>query len=220
MPEETSESRLFDPCHRRLQTEYGTKDLADRQEALIVHDQLLSDEIAFIESRDMVFLSTVGPSGQPTVSYKGGAPGFIKVSNNELVLPCYNGNGMYLSMGNVDANPKVGLLFIDFETPRRLRVHGIARHSTDTEGLYPGAEFITRISPLSIFVNCPRYIHRYQRVAPSRYVPDAEGGSPLAMWKRLHVVADVLPEHDRIRAEAEGLISIEDYDAAVAEGAA
>lgn len=218
-PPKTAASKLYDVSHRRLQAEHRTQALADRQEELIVHEQLLPDEIAFIEARDMVFLSTVNSSGQPTVSYKGGAPGFVRVVNNELVLPCYNGNGMYLSMGNVDANPKVGLLFIDFETPRRLRVHGIARHSSDTDGWYPGAEFLTWISPTSIFVNCPRYVHRYQRVALSRYVPDAEGGSPLAQWKRLEVVADALPEEDRSRAQAEGLISIEEYIAAVDKNA-
>src|SRR5690606_3046802 len=93
----------------------------------IVHDAFTPQEIAFIEARDFFFLSTVDPNGRPTVSYKGGAPGFVSVRDNTLVFPCYDGNGMFLSVGNIEGNPNVGLLFMDFQTPRRLRVQGTAR---------------------------------------------------------------------------------------------
>lgn len=92
-----------------------------------MHKTFTEDEISFIEKRDFLFLSTVDPGGHPTVSYKGGAPGFVAVRDNTLVFPCYDGNGMFLSGGNLDATAKVGLLFIDFETPRRLRIQGLAR---------------------------------------------------------------------------------------------
>src|SRR4051812_34522362 len=120
----------------------------------------------------MLFLSTVDATGQPTVSYKGGAPGFVRIDGDDLLLPCYDGNGMFLSMGNVAGEARVGLPFIDFETPPRLRVHGRARLKEVEAGAIPGAAVVMRIRPMQIFVNCPRYIHRYQRQRISRYVPD------------------------------------------------
>ena len=50
-------------------------------------------------------------------------PGFVQVVDERtLAFPNYDGNGMYLSMGNLAATHAVGLLFIDFERQRRLRV--------------------------------------------------------------------------------------------------
>ncbi len=112
----------------------------------------------------------------------------IHIENNELLFPCYDGNGMFLSMGNIAADPKVGLLFIDFERPRRLRVQGVARlDETSPRDAFPGAGFLIRVAPVQIFVNCPRYVHKYARVETSRYVPKDDGTSPLAEWKRLPV---------------------------------
>ena len=63
----------------------------------------------------MFFLATADADGRPTCSYKGGDPGFVRVVDDRtLAFPNYDGNGMYLSMGNVAANPEVGLLFLDF----------------------------------------------------------------------------------------------------------
>ncbi|WP_252405354.1 pyridoxamine 5'-phosphate oxidase family protein, partial [Escherichia coli] len=68
----------------------------------------------------------------PTVSYKGGGPGFVTVVDAAtLAFPGYDGNGMFYSMGNIEGQAKVGLLFIDFETPHRVRVQGHARMLRD-----------------------------------------------------------------------------------------
>ncbi len=219
MTEEKAGSGMFHKGRRELQDRYGARALADRQDMVIVHEEFTDEEIAFVETRDMFFLSTVDPSGQPTVSYKGGAPGFVRIEDGALVFPCYDGNGMFLTMGDVLANPRVGLLFIDFETPRRLRVHGLASHDDGpARRAFPGALFLTRVRPTSIFVNCPRYIHRYQRIAASPYVPDAKGRAPMAQWKRLPIVEDVLPERDRAEAEAAGPLALEEYERKVLRG--
>jgi hypothetical protein len=76
----------------------------------------------------MFFIATADAEGQPDCSYKGGLPGFVRVLDERtLAIPDYDGNGMYRSWGNVLANPRVGLLFLDFENPRRIRVNGTAR---------------------------------------------------------------------------------------------
>lgn len=212
-------SEMFHAGRRELQDRHGTRGLADRQEQVIVHDRFTGEEIAFVETRDMFFLSTVGPSGQPTVSYKGGEPGFVRIEDEMLVFPSYDGNGMFLTMGDILDNPLVGLLFIDFETPRRLRIHGLASHDDGpAKDAFPGALFLTRVRPTSIFLNCPRYIHRYQRIATSPYVPDAEGRVPMAQWKRLPIVQDVLPERDKAEAEAAGPLALEEYELKVRLG--
>ena len=210
---------MFAESHRELQDRYGQRALADRTVEAIVHSEFTEQDIAFIRERDFFFLSSVGPGGHPTVSYKGGAPGFVHVENNELVFPCYDGNGMFLSMGNIAAEPKVGLLFIDFERPRRLRVQGLARlDECSAREAYPGAMFLVRVAPLQIFVNCPRYVHKYARIETSRYVPKDDGTAPLAEWKRLPVVHDTLSPEDQAAAEEAGFLSLEEYQAKVDAG--
>jgi len=210
---------IYSYCHRDLQDRYDQRALADRTAELIVHPTFTEQDSAFITARDFFFLSTVDPTGHPTVSYKGGAPGFVQIENNELVFPCYDGNGMFLSAGNITADPKVGLLFMDFERPHRLRVQGMARldESSSCES-YPGAMFLVRVAPQQIFVNCPRYVHKYKHVETSKYVPKIDGTAPLAEWKRLPAVQDVLSLDDREAVKKSGLISFEEYEAKVGAG--
>ena len=206
---------LYTPEQRSLQDRFGTRRLADTQERAIVSERLSEADRAFIADRDMLFLSTVDATGQPTVSYKGGATGFVRIDGDDL-LPCYDGNGMFLSMGNVTGEAHVGLFFIDFETPRRLRVHGIARLNETVP--VPGAAMVMRISPTQIFLNCPRYVHRYRREDSSRYVPDARGNAPVAEWKRLAFLQEDLLQADRESVAAVGTITQSEYDAKVGTG--
>jgi len=92
-----------------------------------VHHRFTDADREFIEGLDMFFLATVGDHGQPTCSYKGGDPGFVTVvDESTLAFPNYDGNGMYLSMGNINQTGRVGLLFVDFQRQRRMRVEGVA----------------------------------------------------------------------------------------------
>jgi hypothetical protein len=108
-------SRLYGPVHRSLQDRFDTRRLADNVEARLVLTEILSEHKAFIESRDMFFLSTIEHQGRPTVCYKGGDPGFVRVIDSKaVVFPCYDGNGMFYSMGNLLGNQQIGMLFINF----------------------------------------------------------------------------------------------------------
>ncbi|RVU17783.1 pyridoxamine 5'-phosphate oxidase family protein [Methylobacterium oryzihabitans] len=212
---------LYSEAHRDLQAAFGTTRLAERLDADHVHDTILDDERAFIEGRDMLFLSTVDPDGNPTVSYKGGAPGFMRVTGPAtLVFPGYDGNGMFYSAGNIAGQNRVGLLFIDFETPHRLRLQGTAHLDRDAALLagMPGAQYLVRVEVAKVWVNCPRYVHTYRKVHDSRYVPEAGREAPLALWKRLDLVQDVLPEDEVRRAKAEGVLDPADYTARVMRG--
>lgn len=217
-------SKVYSEEHRKLQEQFSTRKLADRLEEIIVKETVDDMDRGFIESRDFFFLSTVDHTGHPTVSYKGGDPGFIRVVDEKtLAFPSYDGNGMFFSMGNISGNPKIGILFIDFENPHRLRLHGEARVLANDPLLaeYKEAELIVRIDVTKIWVNCPRYIHRMQRVTPSRYVPRAACDTPLAVWKRLDAVQDVLAPKDIGRADQEGgVITIDQYFEKLVKGEA
>ncbi|HWO71202.1 MAG TPA: pyridoxamine 5'-phosphate oxidase family protein, partial [Actinomycetota bacterium] len=174
----------------------------DRIAEKIVHDVIAPHEAAFIESRDMFFIATADQEGRPNCSYKGGDPGFVRVVDERtLAFPNYDGNGMYLSMGNVLKNPNVGLLFIDFERGRRMRVNGLASIDENDELMaeYPEAQFVVRVAVREVLPNCPRYIHRYRKVDASEFVPRAGCDTPVPSWKRSDWARDVLPEHDRAR---------------------
>jgi predicted pyridoxine 5'-phosphate oxidase superfamily flavin-nucleotide-binding protein len=216
-------SEIYGASHRVLQQAHDTTALADRLDAIIVQPEIGDDHKAFIESRDMFFLSTVDHRGYPTCSYKGGAPGFVKVLDaSTIAFPSYDGNGMFLSLGNIAANNRVGLLFIDFETPHRVRVHGLASAAKDDPliGDFPGAELLVRVTVTEIFVNCPRYIHPHQRVQTSKYAPQPGAATPPGpQWKRIDALQDVLPERDKnIAATLGGVITPEQYGELVAKG--
>jgi hypothetical protein len=164
-----------------------------------VHAAITDDDRAFIEARDMFFLATADSQGRPNCSYKGGDPGFVRVvSPTTIAFPTYDGNGMYLSMGNLLANPHVGLLFLDFERQRRLRLNGSATvdPADPLMAEYPEAQFIVRVAVREVFPNCPRYIHRYQLVERSRFVPRAGCETPTPDWKRSDWARDVLARGD------------------------
>jgi hypothetical protein len=206
-------SELYSDAHRAFQDLHDTRRLADRLESM-AHGELDPNDRAFIESAGFFFLSTVDEQGRPTVSYKGGAPGFVRVVGPaQLVFPVYDGNGMFLSLGNIASTAQVGLLFIDFESHRRLRIQGVAK-VTPNEGSCqcPGAVHLVHITVSQAFVNCGRYIHNYTPQSLSAHVPDEAGHQPFPAWKRIDVIADSLSEPDKKRVDAAGgTIALADY---------
>ena len=212
---------FFSPAQRTLQATRQTTKLADRLLEASVTSSLSDDQVRFVESRPLFFLATVDAFGFPSCSYKGGAPGFVRVlSPTRLTFPHFDGNGMFMSLGNIADRAKIGMLFIDFERPQRLRVRGEAQliDSGPLVESYPGAQYVVQLEVSNVWVNCPRYVHQMTTVAASPYIPDEVGQSPIALWKRLDVMQDVLTEVDRARALAAGLIPIETYHQMVSEG--
>jgi predicted pyridoxine 5'-phosphate oxidase superfamily flavin-nucleotide-binding protein len=194
---------FYSETSRRLQDRFDTRRLADRIDERLVRETIDDDDRAFIESCDMVFVATADGEGRPQCSYKGGDPGFVRVLDERTIAwPSYDGNGMYLSAGNLLANPHVGLLFIDFEQRKRLRLNGIATIADDDPLLaeYPEAQLIVRVAATEVFPNCPRYIHQYRLVERSRFVPRAECRTPVPAWKTRDWSKDVLQPADPAHA--------------------
>jgi predicted pyridoxine 5'-phosphate oxidase superfamily flavin-nucleotide-binding protein len=181
---------------RELQDHFGTRALADRLEDVNLRTAFNEADRAFIESMDMFFLATADELGHPQCSYKGGDPGFVRVvGERQLAIPNYDGNGMYLSWGNVSVNPHVGILFIDFRAQRRMRVNGMAsiNESDALLASYPEAQFVVRVTATEIFPNCPRYIHKMELVERSKFVPRAGVETPAPAWKSSDWARDVVP---------------------------
>ncbi len=191
---------------RSLQDRFDTRALADRIDSLLVSDSVGDGERAFIEERDMFFLATADAEGRPTCSYKGGEPGFVRVLDPRTVaFPSYDGNGMYLSAGNVLVNPEVGMLFIDFERGHRMRLEGTASVDLDDPLLadFPEAQFVVRVRTRAVYPNCPRYILLFALVRRSRFVPRTDCLTPVPEWKRSDWARDALPERDPARDPGE-----------------
>jgi predicted pyridoxine 5'-phosphate oxidase superfamily flavin-nucleotide-binding protein len=191
--------RPYNEGSRRLQERFDTRRLADRIDERIVRAALDDDDRAFVERCDMVFVATADAAGRPQCSYKGGDPGFVRVLDpRTIAYPNYDGNGMYLTGGNLVVNPNVGLLFISFEERKRLRLTGVASHSEDDPlaAAYPEAQFVTRVAVREVFPNCPRYVHHYRLVERSRFVPREACETPVPAWKRRDWSHDVLPADD------------------------
>src|SRR3989440_12002284 len=141
-------TELFHEGSRELQDRFDTRRIADRIDERLVQSTIGPSEREFIERADMFFLATADEWGRPNCSYKGGDPGFVRVlDEHTLAFPNYDGNGMFLSTGNITRNPAVGLLFIDFERGHRTRVNGEAVLDSSAELLagWPEAQFVVRV---------------------------------------------------------------------------
>jgi predicted pyridoxine 5'-phosphate oxidase superfamily flavin-nucleotide-binding protein len=198
-------SALYEESHRRLQRQFDTQRLADRIEERLLRTTLTNEDCAFIERLDLFFLATVNSRGEPSCSYKGGDPGFVRVLDaSTLAFPCYDGNGMYLSVGNVAARGNVGMLFIDLTSPKRLRVNGTARIERPdfVDPVFPEAQLVVVVSIREVFPNCPRYIHKYALVERSKFVPRTGTVTPIPSWKQMDWARDVLPHDDPARSES------------------
>ena len=192
-------SKLYAESHRRFQRQFDTERLADRIEERLFRTALTEEDVAFVSRLDMFFLATANGRGEPNCSYKGGDPGFVRAPDPKtLVFPSYDGNGMYLSIGNLSENPHVGLLFIDFASPKRLRVNGTARvePASFVDPPYVGAQLVVVVDVREVFPNCPRYVHRTRLAERSTYVPRSGVDTPVPAWKRMEWARDVLPKGD------------------------
>ena len=185
--------------NRQLQDRFDTRRLADHLTGRVT-ETIGESQKEFIEKADMFFLATCDHRGLPTCSYKGGDPGFVRVLDEKwLAFPNYDGNGKFQSMGNLLKNPNVGMLFVDFEGQHRLRLQGIATILDDDELLsqYPEAQFMIRVQATEVYTNCPRYVHKYQLVERSVFVPKQGLDTPVPEYKKREDLQEYLPARDR-----------------------
>jgi predicted pyridoxine 5'-phosphate oxidase superfamily flavin-nucleotide-binding protein len=191
-----TDSIMYHEGNRTLQDQFDSRRISDRLEEKLTRTAFTADDTAFIESAVYFFLATADDKGQPDCSFKGGMPGFVRVTGpSELAFPDYDGNGMFKSLGNLVVNPNVGLLFIAMhDKPRRLRVNGTAAVNRDDPLLARtvGAQLIVRVAARAIFPNCPRYIPAMQLTEPSIYAPRPGSEPPEPAWKGFDAFKDCI----------------------------
>jgi predicted pyridoxine 5'-phosphate oxidase superfamily flavin-nucleotide-binding protein len=188
---------MFHDGNRQLQDRFDSRRIADRLEEKLTRTAFTADDKATIESCAYFFIATADAGGRPDCSFKGGMPGFVRVTGEaELAFPDYDGNGMFKSLGNLLVNENVGLLFIALhDKPKRLRVNGSARVAHDDPLLAGtvGAQLIVRVRARAIFPNCPRYIPEMQMTGPSMYTPQPQCDPPEPKWKAFDDFKDYVP---------------------------
>lgn len=188
---------MYNQGQRELQESFGSAALADRLYERLRHDRFTDADKAFIESLPFFFLATADAEGRPDCSFKGGDPGFVRITApDRLVFPDYDGNGMFRSVGNLRLNPHLGLLFLGIgPKPARLRVNGVARVLLDDPAMssWPGAQMLVEVTPSDIFLNCPRYIPELELKAASPYAPRADEPPLEPAWKSFSMFSDVVP---------------------------
>lgn len=161
----------FTPSVKAAQTQYGSRRLNERLEATPDRqDELTPDEREFIESRDSFYQATVSETGWPYVQFRGGPIGFLKVLDSRtLGFADFRGNVQYLSVGNLNADPRISLILMDYPHRRRLKILGKARvaHATTEPDLLERLQVrdykarVERAIVISVEAfdwNCPQHI--------------------------------------------------------------
>lgn len=104
-----------------------------------------ADARALIQRSDTLFIATHAPAsaGGADVSHRGGRPGFVKIEDDRsFLVPDFTGNFFFMTLGNLQLNPRAGVLFIDFDTGDLLTLTGTAEVVWDGDELkaFDGAE--------------------------------------------------------------------------------
>jgi predicted pyridoxine 5'-phosphate oxidase superfamily flavin-nucleotide-binding protein len=182
---------------RSIQARFASAELATRLEQVTHRTTLTPEDATFVSSATFFFLATADANGNPDCSYKGGAPGFVRVASPDLLIfPDYDGNGMFRSLGNIQVNPSVGLLFIALNAAaKKLRINGRAELSFDDPMIseFSGAQALVKVTPVHIFPNCPRYVHDLGADAMSAYTPYPNKTPTEPAWKGFDAFKDVVP---------------------------
>jgi predicted pyridoxine 5'-phosphate oxidase superfamily flavin-nucleotide-binding protein len=195
----TAMDAFYQPGHRSLQDQFDSRRLADRLSEKTLSSTLDDRAHSIVETAPFFWLATADTEGWPDVSYKGGRPGFVRIlDKGRLAFPSYDGNGMYRSLGNIIDNPKVGMLFCDFEDAWRIRVRGTARVVDDASFVeqWAGAELAVEVTIDTVFPNCNRYIHKMSVDEISPHAPADGYEPPDAEWKSMEIFEKVLPRKE------------------------
>ena len=104
--------------------------------------QISSAQHEWIAEADTLFIASAHPERGADASHRGGNPGFVKVEGaRRIIIPDYNGNNMFNTLGNISVNPRTGLLFPDFERGRTLQLAGSVIIDWDSDrSAFPGAQ--------------------------------------------------------------------------------
>ncbi|MYS23694.1 hypothetical protein GA0115240_15513 [Streptomyces sp. DvalAA-14] len=119
--------QAYGNCPQYIQRRLLSPDTATRgARTAIRHDTLSAEDTQLIRSADTFFLGTTNPQRGTDASHRGGSTGFVRVEDNQLWWPDYQGNNMFNSFGNLAVDPEAALLFFDFRDGRTVQLSGTA----------------------------------------------------------------------------------------------
>lgn len=159
----------FTPSVKAVQERLGSREgYASMEQRGGWRDTVTPELEAFITERDTFFIATVNAEGQPYIQHRGGPPGFLKVLDERtLGFADFSGNRQYITVGNLDDNPRAFLFLMDFANRRRIKIWGRAEVVEDDRDLReklcdPG--YGSEPERMILFhidawdVNCPKHI--------------------------------------------------------------
>lgn len=160
----------FTPAVKAIQTEKGSRQSYARMERSSGWQTTATPELAeFLAELDMFYLGTANAEGQPYIQYRGGAPGFLKVVDDQtLGFADFAGNRQYVTLGNLSENPKAFIFLMDYANRRRVKLWGTARVVDNDPALLerlredgePGTIERAILFTIEAWdVNCPQHIH-------------------------------------------------------------
>lgn len=170
-----------------------------------VQSELTATDREFIESVGFFFVAS-GTNDTIDCSIKCGEPGFVRtLSATEIAWPDYDGNRMYRTLGNLTEQPRVSLLFVDFNNPTqrasreramKLRIIGraIVDETPDMVARFFGARRVVRVEIDYAFPNCPRYLPSMEFRDGSVYSPRPGHEPPIPEWKTRDYIKEVLDD--------------------------
>ena len=176
----------FSPAVKAIQARKGSRRSYERlEESGSWKTRITPDLRAFIEAQTSVFLATANSEGQPYIQHRGGPAGFLKVLDEQtLGFVDFAGNRQYISLGNLQENPKAHLFLIDYVHRQRVKIWGEARVVEEdpelTARLMPG-DYKARPSQVILFkinawdANCPQHIpQRFEAAAVAAAIEERD----------------------------------------------
>jgi len=161
----------FSPAVKAVQARKGSRATYARMEEGGSWETRITPDLAgFIADQRSLFLATASADGQPYVQHRGGPPGFLRVlDEHTLALADFTGNRQYISVGNLQENPRAQLFLIDYLNRRRVKIWGEARVVEDDSALLASLmpdNYRAKPSQVIVFSvtawdsNCPQHIPR------------------------------------------------------------
>ena len=141
----------FGNCPKYIQARTASNTTLKPELTVEVAHGLASHMRRMINDADTFFIASAhledGMHGVD-VSHRGGKPGFVRVKGDELLLPDFSGNNLFNTLGNIAMEPRVGLLFIDYDHGDLLHVSGQAGIVFDGPEMesFAGAQRLLRIT--------------------------------------------------------------------------
>jgi predicted pyridoxine 5'-phosphate oxidase superfamily flavin-nucleotide-binding protein len=153
----------------QLQRRSGSQDRARRFYRQQVLDRLNDRMIEFIGRQEMVWIATADGHGECDCSFRAGPPGFVQVLDAwTMRYPEYRGNGVMASLGNIQENPHVGMVFLEFDQERiGLHINGTARivEAEDPNGERPRVERRVEVHVQEAYIHCRKHLPHLVKVA-------------------------------------------------------